>query len=306
MPRNSELKVRVMTAAIYVGAMVILIIPGLWVPLIPVFLFTAVAFLSAYEKGQAVRLRLPETKVLAVAVISVLLGLSALLGIVRGSLLGGLPASLEASMRTLVAARIFGYFALLALFILPMLSLVPMWRKGSESLTAAVAMSALVLSSAVPLASVIALLYGCYLGWHWLVLALLTSWVSDTCAYFAGKYLGRMPFSPALSPKKTWEGTVGGIVGTILLYLVYFPLVIGKASGYASGTSLAFAPVAAVFMSLTATLGDLQSSALKRWSGIKDFGALLPGHGGISDRFDSIFTALPAALLLAIFAGAVL
>ena len=87
---------------------------------------------------------------------------------------------------------------------------------------------------------------------------------------------------------------------------MYFPAVIGKASGYSTGLSIAFSLFAAILMSLSATLGDLQSSAVKRWCGIKDFGTLLPGHGGISDRFDSISATLPAMLLLALLAGAVL
>jgi len=234
------------------------------------------------------------------------LGLVSFLGILRGSFLRGLAWTVDPSVNSLVAPRIFGFFALIALFALPMLSLFQMWTKGSERLPATVAWSAIALSSAAPLAAAIALLYGVRYGWHWLLLAILTAWISDTCAYFAGKFLGRMRFSPRISPNKTWEGTVGGVIGTIALYLVYFPLVIGKRTGYTTGASLAFALIAAVIMSMVATFGDLQSSALKRWCGIKDFGALLPGHGGISDRFDSIFTALPAMLLLAILAGVIL
>ena len=114
--------------------------------------------------------------------------------------------------------------------------------------------------------------------------------------------LGRVKFSPVLSPNKTWEGTLGGVVATIVLYLIYFPLVIGKRMGYTTGASIAFAFIAAVVMSLVATLGDIRSSALKRWCGIKDFGSLLPGHGGVTDRFDSLSTTLPAILLLAVLA----
>ncbi|HPX93807.1 MAG TPA: phosphatidate cytidylyltransferase [Bacillota bacterium] len=306
MKKIDELTVRVITAAIYVGIMIVFIVPGLWAPVVPLVLLAAVAFLSAFEKGQAVRLRLPQVTPLPAAVTSVLLGLLSFLGISRGSFLRGIAWTLDPSVNTLIAPKIFGYFALLALFILPMISLIQMWRKGVELLPSTLAMTAIVFSSAVPLAASVALLYGCRYGWHWFVLAILTAWVSDTCAYFAGRFLGRMRFAPAISPRKTWEGTMGGVVGTIALYLIYFPLVIGKRTGYATGASFAFATVAAVLMSLSASLGDLQSSALKRWCGIKDFGALLPGHGGISDRFDSIFTALPAMLLLAILAGAIL
>ncbi len=303
---NDELRIRVTTGAIFTGVMTVFIVPGLWAPVVPVVLLAVVAFLSAFEKGQAVRLRMPQVIPLSVAVTSVLLGLSSFLGILKGSFFRGLIWTVDPSVNTLVAPRIFGFFALFSLFLLPMISLFMMWRKGTDMLPPTIAMSAIVISSAVPLAASVALLYGSRYGWHWFVLAILTAWISDTCAYFVGKYLGRIRFAPLLSPKKTWEGTLGGVIGTIALYLLYFPLVIGNRTGYSTGASYAFAVVAAVLMSLTATLGDLQSSALKRWCGIKDFGTLLPGHGGISDRFDSIFTALPAMLLLAILAGAIL
>ncbi len=306
MRKKDELMIRLVTAAIYVTVMAVFIVPGLWAPVVPVVLLTAVVFVSAFEKGQAVRLVIPQVTPLPLAVTSVLLGLSSFLGILKGSFLRGLIWTVDPTVNTLIAPRIFGYFALLALFLLPMFSLVQMWRKGTDRLPSSLAMMAIVFSEATPLAASVALLYGCRYGWHWFVLAILTAWVSDTFAFFAGKFLGRIPFAPLLSPKKTWEGTLGGIVGTIGLYLLYFPLVIGNRTGYSTGASFAFAVVAAVIMSLTATLGDLQSSALKRWCGIKDFGALLPGHGGISDRFDSIFTTLPAMLLLAILAGAIL
>ncbi len=306
MGKNKELMTRVTTAAVYVGIMLVFIIPGRWVPLIPVILSAAVAFLSAFEKGQAIRLQMPGVRVLFPAVLSVLLGLLALLGILEGTLLRGLPSSIDASVNTVVAPRIFGFYALFMLFILPMTGLFRMWRKGPSILPETVAESAITLTSSLPLASAIALLFGSRTGWSWFVLATLTAWISDTFSYFAGRLLGHMRFSPALSPKKTWEGTIGGILGTILLYLLYFPAVIGKASGYSTGLSIAFSLFAAILMSLSATLGDLQSSAVKRWCGIKDFGTLLPGHGGISDRFDSISATLPAMLLLALLAGAVL
>lgn len=303
---GKELTTRVITAAVYVAVMLVFIIPGHWVPMIPLILMFVVAFLSAFEKAQAIRLRQPEVRPLYVAIFSVVLGLLALLGVLKETLLRGLSDSIDPTVNTVVAPRIFGYYALLSLFILPIAGLFRMWKKGSELLPDSLWESYIVLSSSIPLASTIALFYGIRFGWQWFVLAILTSWISDSFSYFAGRLFGRLRFSPVLSPNKTWEGTIGGVVGTILLYLLYFPLVIGKAAGYASGASIAFSIVAAVIMSLSATFGDLINSAIKRWCKIKDFGSLLPGHGGISDRFDSIFTTLPAILLLAIFASVIL
>ena len=306
MRKNQELTTRVITAAIYVGTMIIFIVPGLWVPMIPVILIATVSFLSAFEKGQAIRLRLPDTQVLPLAVLSVAFGLLAFTGILKGTFLRGLTSSIDPSVNTVVAPRIIGFYALFSLFFLPMLGLFRMWKRGADLVPQTVAETQIILSASLPLATSIALLYGTRFGWYWFVLAIVSAWISDTFSYFTGRLLGRMRLAPALSPKKTWEGAIGGILGTVILFLLAFPLLIGKPSGIPTSLSLPFSVVAGVIMSFAASFGDLQSSALKRWCGIKDFGTLLPGHGGISDRFDSIFTCLPASLLLAMLAGAVL
>lgn len=306
MLKSKELSTRVITGAVYVAVMVVFFLPGLWVPLIPILLMMAVTFMSAFEKSQAVRLRMPGMAVLSVAILSVLLGLTALGGILKGTLLRGLTSAIDPSVNTVAAPRILGYYALLLFLVLPWAGLIRIWREGTDSLPQTVAEAAIILASSLPLASTIALLYGCRFGWRWLVLAILSAWVSDTCAYFAGRFLGRLRLAPAISPNKTWEGLVGGIVGTVILYLLYFPALIGGPSGYTKGVSFALAVVAAVVLSLSASFGDLKNSAIKRWCGIKDFGTLLPGHGGISDRFDSIFATLPAMLLIALLAGLIL
>ncbi len=302
MLQNKELRTRVITAAVYVAVMIAFIVPGLWVPFLTVMLFAVVTFMTAFEKSNAVNLRIGNISPWTMAVTSVVAGLLGFLGILEGTFLRGLPSLVDASVNTVVAPRIIGYFAAITLLILPLATLFRMWRRGAETYPTTIAETKIVVSSALPLASAIALLYGVKCGWHWLVLAVLTTWISDTAAYFVGKFFGRMKFSPALSPNKTWEGTIGGVAGTMILYLIYFPLVIGKRMGYSTGASLAFAVVAGVTMSIISTLGDVRSSALKRWCGIKDFGSLLPGHGGVSDRFDSLSTALPAMLLLSILA----
>ncbi|HHW94034.1 MAG TPA: phosphatidate cytidylyltransferase [Clostridiaceae bacterium] len=297
---NRELRIRIVTAIIYVAIMITFIVPGLWVPSMTVLLCTVVTFLTGLEKSKAVKLRFEGVSTWFVAVASVFAGLLGFLGIDGKTFLRGLSLTVSLFANTFVALRIVGYFALILLLLLPLVGLVRMWRRGADMYLTAVAETVLIISTALPLVSVIALLYGIKCGWHWLVLAVLTAWISDTAAYFVGKLFGRMKFSPALSPNKTWEGTIGGIGGTIILYLIYFPLVIGKRMGFTTGISLAFAVIAAVFMSTVSTLGDIRSSALKRWCGIKDFGSLLPGHGGVSDRFDSLSTAMPAMLLLSI------
>jgi phosphatidate cytidylyltransferase len=117
-----------------------------------------------------------------------------------------------------------------------------------------------------------------------------STWVNDTMAYFVGSLIGRTPFS-SISPKKTWEGTIGGIILAIG--------VMGGVGFLLSSTPAwnVFAPVhwmaVAAIAAIMGTGGDLLESKLKRMSGLKDSGHIMPGHGGFLDRFDSLLAAAP-------------
>jgi phosphatidate cytidylyltransferase len=119
-------------------------------------------------------------------------------------------------------------------------------------------------------------------------------WINDTMAYIVGSLIGRTPLS-AISPKKTWEGTLGGILLAILVMGVTGHL-LNNVSGwdiFSSGQWMAIAAITAI----AGTGGDLLESKLKRMSGLKDSGRLMPGHGGFLDRFDSLLLATPFAWL---------
>ncbi|MBK6829830.1 MAG: phosphatidate cytidylyltransferase [Flavobacteriales bacterium] len=119
-------------------------------------------------------------------------------------------------------------------------------------------------------------------------------WTNDTGAYLVGKLLGRNKLMPTVSPGKTWEGFVGGVLLTAL---------VGWAiSASTDVLSLRFWLVAATVVALAGTIGDLLESALKRAAGVKDSGRILPGHGGILDRFDGYLLAAPVMLLMVAFA----
>ena len=130
------------------------------------------------------------------------------------------------------------------------------------------------------------LLSGEYLVW----LIFLCSWGCDTCAYCVGVLFGKHKMAPVLSPKKSIEGAVGGVVGAALLGVIY-ALAINKWGG-ASVSALEFAVVCAIG-GLISMVGDLAASAIKRNYEIKDYGKLIPGHGGILDRFDSVIFVAP-------------
>ncbi|MCC8138072.1 MAG: phosphatidate cytidylyltransferase [Clostridiales bacterium] len=134
---------------------------------------------------------------------------------------------------------------------------------------------------------------GVYLVW----LIFLASWGSDTCAYCVGMLIGKHKMTPNLSPKKSVEGAVGGVAGAALLGVIYAGAVSSRLLGDANHM-LSFAIICAVG-ALISMVGDLAASAVKRNHDIKDFGKLIPGHGGILDRFDSVIFVSPVIFYLA-------
>lgn len=119
-----------------------------------------------------------------------------------------------------------------------------------------------------------------------IALVLLAAMVSDTAAYYVGGRLGRHPVWPAISPKKTWEGSLGGMAACVLL---------AGACGAAMGPGQWWAwMLLGLWLNLAAQMGDFFESALKRWQAVKDSGSILPGHGGLLDRIDSLLLVVPA------------
>ncbi|MDQ2786635.1 MAG: phosphatidate cytidylyltransferase [Chloroflexota bacterium] len=125
---------------------------------------------------------------------------------------------------------------------------------------------------------------GTALGLAWFLLALVTTWLTDTFAYLTGRAFGKHSMAPLISPKKTWEGFAGGIGGAILTAVIAnWSFGVGMPVIVAAGTG--------VLIALAATVGDLAESLLKRQTGVKDSGALIPGHGGVLDRIDGLLFA---------------
>ncbi len=121
----------------------------------------------------------------------------------------------------------------------------------------------------------------------WLLTALMIVWMADTGAYFAGRKFGRRKLSPRISPNKTVEGLAGGVFAALLFGLLFAAL-----AGAAAG-QLPWIALAIVLTVLASVIGDLFESLLKRQAGVKDSSDLIPGHGGILDRIDSVLAALP-------------
>lgn len=130
-------------------------------------------------------------------------------------------------------------------------------------------------------------------GFEYIWLILIGSVVTDIFAYFVGVTAGRTKIIPHISPKKTVEGSVGGALGCMLVMILYGAVIINRGDGASIPIPLYHFAVLGLLCGLIAQLGDWAASAIKRNAGIKDFGHLIPGHGGIMDRADSVLFVAP-------------
>lgn len=161
-----------------------------------------------------------------------------------------------------------------------------LWTKRPlvESLPAAGISSSALLLVAFPLSFAIRL-HGLHeQGPRLLFFALAVIWASDTVAYFTGRAIGKHPLAPHISPKKTWEGSIAGMLGSLLVaYGFHYRLTI----------PIPHLLAMAALGNIAGQIGDLLESACKRSAGVKDSGALLPGHGGVLDRIDALILCIP-------------
>ena len=141
-------------------------------------------------------------------------------------------------------------------------------------------------------------------GWFYGIIGLFAPWVSDVFAYFSGVTLGKHKIIEHISPKKTWKGCIGGALGCALAVMLYSIIVIYSVDGMTINPVLfcVITFITGFVVSVMSQLGDWFASVIKRRVGIKDYGKILPGHGGMLDRFDSAFFTLPIGLLLALAA----
>ena len=144
------------------------------------------------------------------------------------------------------------------------------------------------------------------IGINFLLSLLALVWMADIAAYFAGRALGRHKLAPAISPGKTWEGAVGGLIGVLLLALAW-----GWADQHMESDSLSLYTrlqsrgglvllLGVAFLAAMSVVGDLVESLVKRSAGFKDSSQLLPGHGGVLDRVDALLPTLPLGMMLAL------
>ncbi len=135
---------------------------------------------------------------------------------------------------------------------------------------------------------------GLYLVWF----VFITAFATDTFAYFTGVFLGKHKLIPHLSPNKTIEGSVGGILGCVILCVAFGVFLLTNVQINATTNVLLVAGLVGLLCSIFAQFGDLTASSIKRLTGVKDFGNLIPGHGGVLDRFDSILFTAPILFIV--------
>lgn len=136
-----------------------------------------------------------------------------------------------------------------------------------------------------------------------LLMVLAFVWIADVAAYFAGRSFGRHKLAPEISPGKTWEGAAGALVATVI-YAIICALVSPQLSAIVKGGYWVLCIGVAALLCAVSIIGDLFESQVKRHANVKDSGALLPGHGGVLDRIDSVTSTLPtAAFLFYLIAG---
>jgi len=130
-------------------------------------------------------------------------------------------------------------------------------------------------------------------GIVFLILGLCGAWIADSGAYFTGTFFGKHKLCPEISPKKTVEGFIGGIVTTSVVFVAFHAVYSNFISSEKLDVNYILLALAGAVCAVIGTLGDLSASMIKRQCGIKDYGNIMPGHGGMMDRFDSVLFVMP-------------
>jgi phosphatidate cytidylyltransferase len=285
------MKQRIITGLFFTLVIAAFIVPGYWTNWTPMVLFAVIAVIASCELVSAMRACGRHVMVSRVIPGSLISLLPLLLHVVL-PMDDGVPSAALA-----LSVSLLGLF-----FALAAGSISSLIAHGPAAFPDAMAGGGVALYVAFPLTCACVLFLFTGHGWHWLVIGLSAPWISDVFAYFTGSLFGRHRIVPALSPKKTLEGCLGGLAGGMLFQVVVFQLfrVLLGSAGVWQPAALWFALLSGLVLSVASQLGDWLASGYKRYCGIKDFGAVLPGHGGLMDRFDSVFFTLPVALVLSV------
>lgn len=306
------MKTRVITGLIFTVVIAGFVIPGYLFPQLPLLLFFLVAAICIVEISTLVKSKLVHLNQ-AMCVIGSLLVFTPLITVLlHGDLNWRLivdsaltsPNKLS-SERAIIIRYVTESISFLFLFLIIFAYITIFYfiiKKGPSVFLDAVSMSLIVFYVIVSIVCGIMILYFIPNGYLWMLAAMVSSWVSDVFSYFTGVTLGKHKIVPLISPKKTWEGSIGGILGSIFVMVIWFllmmngPDIVEKSVVY----RLSFGVILGLLASILSQSGDWFASAIKRWGHAKDFGSFLPGHGGLMDRFDGVFFTFPVILIAAL------
>ncbi|MBO4637858.1 MAG: phosphatidate cytidylyltransferase [Clostridiales bacterium] len=280
---------RVITGVLFTVAVVAFVLPSYWVPAIIVLFGIIVETMTGYEMINALKAGGMKPSVPLVGIggaISIILILIAYLNGMK------------------LTTALSDYLMIMMMFVFACVVIPSLIHKEGPHLMDGLVTGCTVLYITFPMFCLCAITLLVENGWFYMVPALFSSWISDTFAYFVGVTLGKHKIVPHISPKKTWEGCIGGALATALIVTLYFDLFIYRLDNInihiAVFTLLSF--FLGFVMSVMSQLGDWTASLIKRRVGIKDYGNIFPGHGGMLDRFDSAFFAIPTGVFLSLIA----
>lgn len=287
------MKQRTITAVIFAALFTAFFLPAYWFPITAVLMSLIVGSVVIYELIKALKHGGydPSTSLIVTGCVLSLLILA-----------GGYFLKITAENALALYVMVIGMFTLACGILLPVSR-----KDDAKALENGIATGGTIFYVTFPLfcmnAAMLLLPEECN-GWYYMLVGLVAPWISDVFAYLVGVTMGKHKIVPHISPKKTWEGCIGGAFFCALGVMIYSCLVIYKVDNL-SMNLIAFAVMTffmGLLVSVMSQLGDWFASVIKRHVGIKDYGNIFPGHGGMLDRFDSTFFTMPIGLLLAIVA----
>ena len=284
---------RVVTALVLIPVVVGLVLfTPTWAVAIATTVITVLALWEYFALGEAIGHRAYRVWTVVCAILFIADQLHAASGVTRLSIRSSSSTIPSATTIQEIHNPFYGHVdavhSIVSVFFLFVLGLMVLTlftkRPLVESLPAAGISSSALLLVAFPLSFAVRLHGFAYDGPMLLLFALVLTWAADTTAYFVGRAIGKHPLAPHLSPKKTWEGSIGSMIGS---------LVVGWAFSYWIRMPLGHLLAMAAIGNVAGQMGDLLESAYKRSAGVKDSGGLLPGHGGVLDRIDALILCIP-------------
>ncbi|MHB1452433.1 MAG: phosphatidate cytidylyltransferase [Saccharofermentanales bacterium] len=306
------MKRRVITGIVFTLIVAGFLVPGFAVPQLPLFFFFVVAVICIIEITTVLRNKLPDISQAATVAGSIGVFIPIIPVLVHGDLKWRFIQDFHVtSPNKLLIERValLDYvtesvnYLVLFMIVFTFISVIfILTSRGPMKLLEALVTPLTVMYIVTPLFCAVMLLYIFPNGYLWMLASVIAAWITDLFAYFAGVTLGKHKIVPLISPKKTWEGTIGGVLGSIFIMTLWMsvfmhgPDIIERSAVYL----ISFGVVLGLLGSIAAQLGDWFASTIKRRSGVKDFGNVLPGHGGILDRFDAVFFTMPTMVIAAL------